>query len=134
MQEQVKKMLGSHPKKQAKIATELPGKVIEIAGCALTCNVCADACLSEQNVQDLARCIALNLDCADICTTTAAVISRQTGFTTDLIRAQLQACKAVCKECGDECRKHAQMHEHCKICSDACHKCMQTCDQLIQML
>jgi hypothetical protein len=134
MKDQLRKMLESHPNKQLKAADDISEKVIEIAGCAITCNICADACLSEQNVQNLARCIRLNLDCADICTTTAAVLSRQTGTATDLIRAQLQACKASCKDCGDECRKHAQMHEHCRICSDACHQCVQTCDRLMQML
>jgi hypothetical protein len=134
MQEQLKQMLESHPKKQTNIVNELHEKVIEIAGCAIICNICADACLGEQNVQNLAECIRLNLDCAAVCNSTAAIISRQTNSSTDLIKAQLQACKTACKTCGDECQKHAQAHEHCKICSDVCHKCMQTCDQLIQML
>jgi hypothetical protein len=134
MQEQLEKMLQTHPKKQTNIVNELPEKIIEIAGCAITCNICADACLGEQNVENLTQCIRFNLDCADICSSTAAIISRQTNSSTDLIKAQLQACKTACKTCGDECQKHAQAHEHCKICSDVCHKCMQTCDQLIQML
>jgi hypothetical protein len=133
MQEKVSKMLESHPKKPQR-AAELSERISEIAGCAITCNICADACLGEQNVQALAECIRLNLDCADICTTTAAVISRQTGTAMELIRAQIQACKAACKECGDECRKHAQKHEHCKVCSDVCQKCVQACDQLMQMV
>ena len=41
--------------------------------CAQTCTVCADACLGEEMVRDLVRCIRLDLDCADICAATGQV-------------------------------------------------------------
>ena len=47
--------------------------------CAATCTSCADACLGENTVQNLVRCIRLNLDCADICDTAGHVASRRTG-------------------------------------------------------
>ncbi len=27
---------------------------------------------------------------------------------------------ATCKSCGDECKRHAQHHEHCQVCGQAC--------------
>src|SRR5919202_5203932 len=45
--------------------------------CAQTCTACANACLGEPQVQDLVRCIRLNLHCADVCDTTGRLISRQ---------------------------------------------------------
>jgi hypothetical protein len=47
--------------------------------CAQTCTACADSCLAEEKVADLARCIRTDLDCADICAVTGAVLTRQTG-------------------------------------------------------
>ena len=35
--------------------------------CAAACDHCATACLSESDPKPLAHCIALDMDCADIC-------------------------------------------------------------------
>lgn len=34
--------------------------------CAAACNHCSTACLQEQDVKMMARCIALDMDCAAI--------------------------------------------------------------------
>ena len=52
--------------------------------CAQACTACADACLDEQMVADLRRWIHSNLDCADICATTARVLSRHAGYDVDV--------------------------------------------------
>jgi hypothetical protein len=49
--------------------------------CAQVCTACADACLSEDMVAELTKCIRTNLDCADICETTGRVLSRHTATT-----------------------------------------------------
>ncbi|WIB25708.1 four-helix bundle copper-binding protein [Curtobacterium sp. MCSS17_015] len=102
--------------------------------CAQTCTACADACLSEDMVADLTKCIRTNLDCADVCATTGNVLSRHTGYDANLTRAVLEACRAACKTCGDECTQHADMHEHCKTCADACRRCEEACDALLATL
>lgn len=92
---------------------------------------CADACLGERDVQMLVRCIRRNLDCADICATTAAVVSRQTAFEPAVASALLQACAQFCRLCGDECEQHAQHGmEHCRVCAEACRRCERACDAL----
>ncbi|MFD6756208.1 four-helix bundle copper-binding protein [Micromonospora gifhornensis] len=50
------------------------------------------------------------LDCADICATTARVLSRHTGYDANISRTLLQACATACKSCGDECAGHADKH------------------------
>ena len=102
--------------------------------CAQTCTACADACLSEDMVAELTKCIRTNLDCADICETTGRVLSRHTGYDANLTRAVLEACRTACKACGDECAKHAEMHEHCRICAEACRRCEQACADLLNSL
>ena len=44
--------------------------------CAMECDHCATACLQEQDVAKLARCNALDINCADICRTASAFMAR----------------------------------------------------------
>ena len=99
--------------------------------CAWTCALCADACLGEDTVAELRRCIGLNLDCAVLCTATAAVASRQTEPDSTVMRAALEACVAACEACATECGHHAGMHEHCKVCAESCRRCADACRTLL---
>jgi hypothetical protein len=99
-----------------------------------TCTACADACLAEDMVAELTKCIRTNLDCADICTTTGAVLSRHTGYDANITRALLEACRVACASCATECEAHADMHEHCRICAEACRHCEQACADLLGSL
>ncbi|AEE46179.1 four-helix bundle copper-binding protein [Cellulomonas fimi] len=106
-------------------------RVIEtVTTCAQTCTACADASLSEEMVADRRRCIRSDLDCADICDATARVLSRLTSVDTQVTRAQLDACITACQACGDECERHAEMHEHCRIWTEACRACEAACSEL----
>ena len=44
--------------------------------CAQACNHCAAECLREQDVKKMACCIALDVDCAQICELAASVMGR----------------------------------------------------------
>jgi hypothetical protein len=44
-------------------------------------------------VAELTKCIRTNLDCADLCAATSAVLSRHTGYDANLSRAVLEACR-----------------------------------------
>ena len=99
--------------------------------CAEACTACADACLSESSVAELTKCVRTNLDCADICGTTARVLSRHTGYDANISRSLLEACAMACRSCGDECGAHANMHEHCRACAEACRACERACRELL---
>lgn len=125
-------MLRTHPRASS---ASLPGlqECIEACyDCAQSCNSCADACLGEQSVQELVRCIRLNLDCAEVCMTTGGILARLTEPDMQLSRAQVEACMAACRICAEECERHAQMHEHCRICAEACRRCEQACQTILQ--
>jgi hypothetical protein len=62
------------------------------------------------------------LDCADVCTTTIGVTSRQTSHDANVTRPLLEACVGICKSCGDERERHARHHEHCQACEQACRE------------
>jgi hypothetical protein len=103
--------------------------------CAQACTQCADDCLSEQDVQHLAKCIRLNLDCADICATTARVVSRQTEYDANVSRAMIEACVQACSSCGEECEAHAEHGmEHCRVCAEQCRRCEQACRRLLDAI
>ncbi len=112
--------------------TVLAQAIDALFDCAQACTACADACLAEDSVKDLVRCIRLNLHCADLCATTGRILSRQES--PELARAVLEACALACKLCGDECAGHAAHMEHCRVCAEACRRCEDACRQLLASL
>jgi hypothetical protein len=124
-------MLQTYPKSINLDEEKLAAAIDSLVTCSQTCSACADACLSEDMVTELTKCIRTNLDCADICATTARVLSRHTGYDANISRALLEACAMACASCGDECARHADMHEHCRICAEACRACERACRELL---
>jgi hypothetical protein len=92
--------------------------------CAVACNHCAASCLKEQDVQMMARCIALDMDCAAICQLAAAAMSRGSEHA----KAICTLCADICQTCGDECAKHSM--DHCQQCAKACLQCAKSCREM----
>jgi hypothetical protein len=65
---------------------------------------------------------------------TGRVLSRHTGYDASLTRATLQACVPAGGSCADECGGYAQMHEHCRVCTQACRRCEQARRELLSSL
>src|SRR5262249_43997966 len=66
--------------------------------CAGTSTACADACLSERDVEGLLNCIRQNLDCAAICVATGSVVARsKAGASRQILESQLSVCGAACR-------------------------------------
>ena len=84
-------------------------------------------------VAELTKCIR-NFDCADICATTGAVLSRHTGYEANIARTILEACQVACGSCATECERHAGIHEHCRLCGEACRRCEAACANLLAAL
>ena len=112
----------------------LAAAIDAITECAQACIADTDADLSEQNVAEMVRCIRLCLDCADVCTATAGVTSRPADYDANVTKPLLEACVAICRSCGDECERHARIHEHCRVCAEACRRCEQACRNLLHVL
>ena len=112
-------MIETHPQRVNADPETLARCVEDCFGCSATCTSCADACLGEEAVAELVRCIRLNLDCAAVCWATGRLI-RQTAFDPQLARHMLEACVVACRRCAEECERHAGHHEHCRVCADAC--------------
>jgi hypothetical protein len=95
--------------------------------CVVACNHCAASCLQEQDVKMMARCIALDMDCAQICALASAAMARGSEHA----RAICALCADICQSCGDECAKHNMAH--CQQCAKACLQCAKECRQMSAM-
>lgn len=124
-------LLDSYPGTFTLDASLLAATIDALNDCAQACTADADDDLSEPDVAEMVKCIRLCLDCADICTTTAAVTSRRTDYDPNVTGPLLQACIAACKSCGDECELHAAIHVHCLVCAEACRRCQRACQDLL---
>ena len=93
--------------------------------CALACDRCAHACLHEANVNAMADCIALDMDCSEICRLAAACMARDSKMVSYIC----EACAQVCEHCQEECGKY-QM-DHCQACLEACRKCAELCRAIV---
>ena len=129
-----RQMLETYPRTLSVDAGVLAGTIDALSDCAQACAADVAADLSEHDVAEMVRCIRLCLDCTDICAATAAVIGRLTDYNADVTRPLLDACVAICKSCGDECERHARMHEHCRVCGEACRRCEHACRALLDAL
>jgi hypothetical protein len=89
--------------------------------CADACDRCAAACLLEDDVKAMARCIALDVDCADLCRLAAAMMARDSEHAVPVARL----CAELCETCGEECAGHDM--DHCRACAEACRGCAKAC-------
>ena len=133
----IEEMMQSNPA-PASVSQEALAELIDSCfDCAQACTACADACLGEgDHVQEMVRCIRLDLDCADLCNATARIMSRQTAFEPVMGRAAIEACARAVRLCGDECETHAEQHdmEHCRHCAETCRRCENACNAVLQEL
>jgi hypothetical protein len=128
-----RQMLDTYPRTLNIDADLLAATIDALSDCAQACNNDTDADLSEDNLAEMVTCIRLCLDCTDICTATAAVLSRLAEYDAGATRPLLEACAAICNSCGDECERHAHM-PHCRICAEACRRCERACRDLLDAL
>jgi hypothetical protein len=94
--------------------------------CADACDHCATACLQEANPKPMARCVALDMDCAAICRMAAGFMARGSEVAGEICAS----CAEVCEACGAECEKHDM--QHCKECAEACRRCAEECRSMAQ--
>ncbi|MDN2860586.1 four-helix bundle copper-binding protein, partial [Campylobacter jejuni] len=48
--------------------------------CAHACDTCAASCLAERDVHALAACIALDIECAQLCRFASGAMARRSGL------------------------------------------------------
>lgn len=127
----ISEMLKTHPVYRKEDNEYLSEVVESCLRCAAVCRICADACLSEDKVAPLVQCIKLNVECANVCQTTANLLVESGTVGGQVELHQLQACLNIVQACAEECARHAPMHEHCQVCEESCRKCIDACRQYL---
>ena len=127
-------MIAAYPEAAGNSDSVLLHCIKECYACAQVCTSCADACLAEESVAGLRQCIRLDLDCADLCATAGRLATRHTGGISLLVVEILNACALACRLCADECARHAEQMEHCRLCAEACNRCEEACSAAIRSL
>ena len=127
-------MIRTHPDANGKTNAALIRCIEACYDCAHACTSCADACLGEDMVEELRQCIRTCLDCADLCALTGILATRHTGSNGEVLRRVLGACEIACRTCAEECARHADHHEHCRVCGESCQRCERACQEALQSL
>src|ERR1700749_4935654 len=125
-----RQLLDIHPPASGLDVGLLAAAIDALTDCTQACTADVDADLGEQDLAEMVRCIRLCLDCVDVCTATAGLVSRLAEYDPNVLRPLLEACVAICKSCGDECERHARHFQHSRICAEACRRCEQPCREL----
>ncbi len=102
--------------------------VHELMECAVACETCAAACLNEEDVTMMARCIELDRDCAELCMQGVHLLLRDS----ELAHPFLVVCEEACRLCAEECAKHNT--DHCRRCAEACERCAEACRERLKVL
>ncbi|WP_247729279.1 four-helix bundle copper-binding protein [Halovivax limisalsi] len=89
---------------------------------AQACEWCADECIGMG--EEMARCIRLCRDVADLTSLHARFMSRNSGYSAELA----EICADACEECADECEQFD--HEHCQVCADKLRDCVDSCREM----
>ena len=95
----------------------------KLCECQTACKYCFNACLNEEDVAMMTRCIKLDVECAEICGLALSSTAYAGGFTNEILRV----CISACRKCAEECRKHD--HIHCIECAKACEECAAACEE-----
>jgi hypothetical protein len=126
-----REMLDASPRGVPLGAADVAAAIDACLSCAQSCTSCADADLVEDDVAQLRACIALCIDCADVCELVARILSRPAQSDHVVVHRLLHACVRECSLCADECERHAEHHRHCAICAQACRVCEAACRTLL---
>ena len=127
-------MLNAAPQKLTVEASLIAQAIDSANECATSCTSCASSCLSEPDVAHMITCIRDDLDCADLCTTTARHLARLNASDKQLTLSLLAACIEACVQCAASCGEHRDHHEHCRLCELACQRCENACQALLDAL
>ena len=83
-------------------------------------SMCATMCADADMGEGMGRCAVMCSNMADVASTTMRMMMRPSGYDMGVMRAMMSACMTMGEACAAECRMHAEMSEHCRICMMAC--------------
>ena len=94
--------------------------------CVKAANLCEAHCIKLIKTGDLTMvdCLRSVTETKAFCEAHAYHSAAESKYLNDLCRLSLK----ICKDCMDECEKHAKKHIECKNCADTCANCIKACE------
>jgi len=90
--------------------------------------VCLNHCLYllGQGDKEMAACAKSVSQMLALCSSLQSLANQQSKLLPKLAAVTMDACK----QCQDECKKHAKKHESCKACGESCDACAKECKKI----
>lgn len=126
-----REMLDSSPAEIPLDVEDLAAAIEACLNCVQSCSSCSNADLAEPDGAEMRTCASLCVNCADVCTVTARILSRPAHWDHLVVHRLLQACVRSCTASAEECARHAHHHRHCAICERSCRACARACQALL---
>lgn len=98
------------------------------ADCVQKGQVCLNHCLEllGQGDKDMASCARSVNQMLALCGALQQLANQHSKLLPKLATLAVDACK----ECADECKKHAEKHDSCKACGESCAACAKECQKI----
>ncbi len=101
------------------------------ADCQLHCDSCFHHCVGlvakgdKDHVKTMHNCV----DCAEVCSTAARLVSRHSALSSPAC----EACAKCCDLCAEGCEKFRD-DKHMAACAKSCRDCAKACREMIKHL
>jgi hypothetical protein len=116
----------AHPTENHQLTEEMKTCIENCLKCHALCIATTIHCLRLGGHHASPRHIALLMDCAEICQTSANFMLRHSRF-----HAQTCGiCADVCESCAADCENLADGDKQMLSCAEMCYQCADTCRQM----
>ncbi len=102
--------------------------VAAAADCIQKGQACINHCLYllGKGEKEMAACAKSVNQVLSICDALQQLANQESSHVPKLAALAME----ICKECEDECKKHADKHEACKACGESCAACYKECKKI----
>lgn len=101
---------------------------LAISDCIQKGEVCLNHCIEllGQGEKEMAACAKTVNEVLAVC----GALQQLANQNSKQLAKMAAIAMDVCKECEDECKKHASKHESCKVCGESCAACYAECKKI----
>lgn len=114
-----------HPTMTGKRSSQMEACIEACRDCARSCTESVRYCLEMGGQHADARHVALLLDCAQICQTSADFMLRGSDLSSHIYAA----CAEVSERCAESCERFGD-DEMMRAAAEACRRCAESCRQM----
>ena len=92
--------------------------------------MCADSMMGDS----MMMCRSMCANAADVMNTMMRMMTRPAGMQGETMMGMLSATMVMATACADECMRHAEMSEECRMCAEVCRQCAMSCQKMMDSM